>query len=292
MSNRDLREQMADFYGDKSMSPATADRLVSLAEADRGGHALTPAKHPGRWLHGLVGLAAGIAITLLAAPLFNVKDGGASESIIEGNPTDRTTLVEGPLNSIVEPVRAAVSGCKGCAKVVETGEGFCCGKGRSFGVPMTSKKLYAALVGHRIDATPDAKYPCKACLKLLKTHGRCDHRALVIGKRYQSPVSYRLAKGSPTPDDFLVVSPSQCEGCRSAYHKNGRCDSCHVGFVAGRVYDQEADYVAALAAYKTLAEAVELTSQCESCAVAKVTDGRCEGCNVGFKDGQMITNNG
>ena len=45
---------------------------------------------------------------------------------------------------------ALAGGCKGCAKVAKSGDGFCCGKGKAFGVKLSSKKLYAALAGRTV----------------------------------------------------------------------------------------------------------------------------------------------
>lgn len=293
MSNRDLRQHMAEFYSDKSMSPEAVDRLVSLAEASRGDRTgRLVHRGPARLLYGVVGVAAGVAMTLLAVPLFNSQSGASSNPTAENDPIVRPMLVEGPSNSVVQPVRAVAGGCKGCEKVVTTGEGFCCGKGRCFGVPMTSKKLHAALVGHKIDASTASTSPCRDCLKSLKSYGKCDHRSLVIGKEYGSPVSYRLAKGTPAAEEFVAPSSTPCKGCKIAFAEDGRCDSCNVGFVAGRMYEQEEDHRAALHAYKTLAKAAKVATKCEGCAIAIVTDGRCAGCNVSFKDGIQVAQDG
>lgn len=182
---------------------------------------------------------------------------------------------------------ALADGCKGCQKVATSGEGFCCGKGKAFGVALKSEKLHAALVGQKIDAAMAAKCPCKDCKKALKNNGKCDHCKLVAGKMYQSSVSYALAKGAPMSAELVVACPERCKRCKAAFKESGRCDKCGVGFAAGRMYDNAEDYEAALVAYKTLTKAAEVAAKCESCAVAMVTDGKCEHCKVSFKDGSV-----
>lgn len=85
MNKRNLRQHMADFYGDKSPSSEMADRLVALAEVDRG--RIAPAepvhgpdvvyRYPGRWLQGLVGVAASIALALSAVAYYKAQDAAA-----------------------------------------------------------------------------------------------------------------------------------------------------------------------------------------------------------------------
>lgn len=180
---------------------------------------------------------------------------------------------------------AMAGDCKGCDKFAKTGEGFCNehGKGKIFGVDLTSEKLYTTLAGQEIDA---AELKCPGCKAAAKTNGRCDHCNVGIaeGKAFHSTVSYKLAKGTP----MTAEKAAHCEACRTAFESNGRCTACNVGFVAGRAYEDESDYKAALAAHKTLALAVKTARQCEGCAVAMVTDGKCAHCKTRFKDGEKI----
>ena len=62
-------------------------------------------------------------------------------------------------------VPAMAGGCSGCAKVAESNEGFCCGKGKAFGVKMNSKKLYTALAGHKIQEDKIKCYGCEGATK-------------------------------------------------------------------------------------------------------------------------------
>lgn len=179
-------------------------------------------------------------------------------------------------------VPAMAGGCSGCAKVAKSDDGFCCGKGKAFGVKVSSKKLYAALAGHKIDAK-DIK--CPGCKKAAKTNGSCEHCGVAAanGKFYHSKVSYVLAKGKP----MSAKEAGHCSGCVSAHKSNAFCAGCNAGFVAGRVFRGKDVHQAALAAFKTLTKAAEAATKCEACAVAMVTDGKCAHCNVAFKDGKM-----
>ena len=187
---------------------------------------------------------------------------------------------------------ALAGGCKGCSKVAKSGEGFCCGKGMAFGVEIGSKKLHAALVGNKVDPAQAEKCPCDDCKKAFKTNGKCDKCKFVAGKLYQSPVSYALAKGTTISAELVAACPKRCGQCKTAHKNNGRCEHCGVGFVAGRMYDNAEDHEAALLAYKTLTKAAKIAKKCVDCAIALVTDGTCEGCNVSFKNGKVASNTG
>lgn len=131
MSKHDLRQHVADFYGDKSLSSPAVARLVSLAEADRGervGEVIH--RRRGRWLFSMIGVAAGVALTLLAAPLFRVQDDAArnpadiaSLLVVEKDSTGGSELVNGPSNSghqlvpRLVAVNFQVDGCPAAARM-------------------------------------------------------------------------------------------------------------------------------------------------------------------------------
>lgn len=190
-----------------------------------------------------------------------------------------TLVASVALFSAAVPVMAG--GCSGCAKIAKGSDGFCCGKGKAFGVRMNSKKLYAALAGHKIEK--DA-IKCAGCKKAAKTDGRCEHCGVgaADGKFFHSKVSYALAKGKP----ISTEQAKQCSSCATAHKSNGFCTGCNAGFVAGRMFKGKDNYDAALAAHGTLVKATEASKKCEACAVAMVTDGKCAHCNVTFQDGK------
>lgn len=183
---------------------------------------------------------------------------------------------------LVAPAQAGPK-CSGCKEIADAGQGFCddCGTGEIYGVGLSFKRLYEALVGEDVDIS---KLECDACKVAAKDNGRCDkcNLALANGKAYKSPVAHALAKGAPVDPD----KASPCESCATALSKNGFCTGCNVGFVVNRMFKEKADYEVALAAQKTLKNAAE--TKCESCAVAMVTDGECAQCKVTFKDGKKV----
>lgn len=182
---------------------------------------------------------------------------------------------------------AMAGGCKGCAKVAKTGEGFCCGKGKSFGVDLASKKLHAVLVGHTFDVE---KIHCPGCKTAAETGGSCEHCKVhaADGKFFHSAVAYALAKGKFMSAELVAACPDRCKGCTTAHSEGGWCDKCNVGFVASRMFESKAVHTVALAAYTVLKEAVAVAKKCELCAIAMVTDGTCDACNVKFKDGKAV----
>lgn len=182
---------------------------------------------------------------------------------------------------LVSVTPALAGGCAGCSKVAKVGEGFCCGKGKIYGVKLSSKKLYAALAGHKID---DEAIKCAGCKAAAKSNGRCEHCGVgaADGKLFHSKPSHALAKGTVVS----AAKAAHCDACLLAFKINGYCSGCDSGFVAGRMFKGKEEYKAALAAHKTLVDASAASKKCEACAVAMVTDGKCEQCNVSFKDGR------
>lgn len=189
---------------------------------------------------------------------------------------------------LVANAPALAGGCKGCAKVAKASDGFCCGKGKAFGVDLTSKQLHAALVGYAVEAD---KIRCPGCKVAMKTSGSCDYCKVIAadGKFYRSHVAAVLAKGSPVTEELIAACPQRCEGCKVAFKNGGKCEKCGVGFVAGRMFTGKDLYTAAQHAFKTLTKAASLAKDCEACAVAMVTNGTCEKCKVRFENGKKAS---
>ncbi len=189
--------------------------------------------------------------------------------------------VAGVIAAVGAGAPAMAGGCEGCDLVAKKGEGFHCGKGLVYGVELTSKKLFEALAGQKVEAD---KIKCPGCKYATKTNGICSHCKVGAagGKLYHSMLSHKLAKGLR----YSEKKVSLCGGCKTAYRQHGRCTGCNVGFVSKRMFKDQADYDVALAARKTLVAAVEVSKKCETCAVAMVTDGKCAKCNISFKDGK------
>lgn len=104
-----------------------------------------------------------------------------------------------------------------------------------FGVVIESDGLRTALAGFELETE---KVRCPACQKAIKTNGKCEHCKIgvVNGKAYRSPVSSRLAKGTPMPAELVAACPKRCDECKTAHKENGFCEHCGVGFVADRMY--------------------------------------------------------
>lgn len=160
-----------------------------------------------------------------------------------------------------------------------------------FGVEVTSDKLRAALAGFEMN---EKSVRCPGCRAALKNDGTCEHChvSMAHGKAYRSPVAYALAKGTPMPAELVAACPKRCDQCKTMHKENGFCTACNVGFVADRMYSNEEDYRAAVAAHETLAKAAKAAESCEACAVALVTDGTCDQCKVQFKDGKVAKHTG
>ena len=173
--------------------------------------------------------------------------------------------------------------------MARVGHGSCCGKSMAFGVKLASQKLYKALAGRAITAPEAAKCPCPDCQKSADGKGSCDRCKFTGGKMYNSGVAYALAKGQPMPSELVAACPDRCELCVTAHKKNGRCEKCGVGFVADRMFEKKADYLAAVEAYKTLEKAATTAKHCEHCATAMVTDGSCTKCKVKFENGRVVS---
>jgi len=180
-------------------------------------------------------------------------------------------------------------GCKGCSKAAQSGHGPCCGKGKAFGVALASQKLYDALAGQDVSASDVENCSCPNCKTAASCQGCCDQCMFAGGKKYASQVAYRLAKGKPMPAELVAACPKRCDECKTAHAKNGKCKKCGVGFVADRMFENDSDYQAALAALQLIEKAAKTAKHCEQCAVAMVTDGRCDKCNVSYKNGRMAS---
>ncbi|MCZ6684130.1 MAG: hypothetical protein O7B26_13200 [Planctomycetota bacterium] len=196
--------------------------------------------------------------------------------------TLRATLTALALFAFVTP---AIGGeeCT-CKDIKKTGAGWCseCKGGAMYGVKLTSAKLYEALQGKKVKDVEKMK--CAGCKTAATKGGTCKHCKVAFhdGKSFHSPVSATLAKGKKVEPDKI-----KCKGCKSASTKGGGfCTGCDAGIVKGLSFKGKDDFKAAKNAMTTLTKAAKTVSDCEACAVAMVTDGKCAACKVQFKDGK------
>jgi hypothetical protein len=142
--------------------------------------------------------------------------------------------------------------------------------------------MYDALDAHGHAIDPQ-RITCKTCLIGIESDGYCP--ACRIGyiqrKAYLSRLTYYVAKGS-------VISASRltCDRCLSHCGRTGWCDTCSVGIVGNVAHGDRADFDALAEEYGKVVSAVSKLDQCESCAVASLTNGRCIPCRVVFENGE------
>lgn len=167
-----------------------------------------------------------------------------------------------------------------CPDMKATSVAWCahCKDGKAFGQDVKSEKLVTALSGKEVK---EADLKCADCKAVLKAGGTCTKCKITYlnGKQYQSPVAASLAKGT-----LLDKAKVTCAGCKALPEKGGICPQCGAAVFSGMVFKGKEDYDKAVRANSILATAV--TTKCEDCAVAIVTDGKCEKDKATYKDGR------
>ncbi|MBU0638008.1 MAG: hypothetical protein KKB50_04025 [Planctomycetes bacterium] len=178
----------------------------------------------------------------------------------------------------------ALADCKACS-VAKIDGGWCdgCGAGYVAGVKIGSKKLYDALAAKEIKA--DAM-SCKGCKGAYDKNGQCGHCQVgfVDKQAYRSRVAYHLALGQ-AKDPAKI----KCDSCKLAAKSHGWCGGCQVGLAGNRAYKDKQEYESAVKAHEILVAAAKAAEKCEACAVAMVTDGKCQAHDLKFADGKPET---
>ena len=176
-------------------------------------------------------------------------------------------------------VTASVHGDCTCA-VAKVKNGWCrdCKVGYFDGVKLKHEKLLSALKGRAVDIRA---LKCESCRKALASDGFCKecNAGFVNKARYTSWVAYRLARGE-TRDTSKIT----CSSCQSNAKDSGWCDSCKLGMVGPRAFEDKVGFKWAERARAVLVSAA--SADCEQCAVAMVSNGRCDACNTQFKGGK------
>lgn len=183
-----------------------------------------------------------------------------------------------------------------CAAAKASGSGWCadCKMGYAFGQKTRSRSVYDTLQGRLMSEEDMKKCDCAACKTAYAKDGACEacHVRFVHHTMYSSNVAAALAVGEPVGKDTAM-----CAKCKAAVEKNGLekmaqqsgwCDGCKAGFVAGRKYATKEAFDAAKKALGLVRSAIEAADHCEGCAVAILTDGKCDDCKVSFKNGEMV----
>ena len=150
-----------------------------------------------------------------------------------------------------------------------------CGVGYFAGVKLKSQDVLEALKGRTVEG---GEIKCGACKTAYASDGVCTHCSVVFAdkKVYHSSVAHRLAKGKAKDVEGIA-----CPSCSRNAAGSGWCDTCKVGMVGNLAFKDKKEFEQAAEARKTLLAAAG--SKCEKCAVARVTDGKCDACKVEYK---------
>lgn len=179
--------------------------------------------------------------------------------------------------------------CKGCETIKAAGEGFCdhCGGGMIYGLKVKSKKLYDALAGDGAKLAKVKESKCAGCKSAAAEDGACAHCDVFVanGKVYKSKTAQILGRSKLVSSKML----ERCGGCATAAKDNGSCTGCDAHFVGNHKYKSKSFQEAALTALKTVKAAIKDAAHCENCALARVADASCKGCDVTFKNGKPVS---
>lgn len=180
----------------------------------------------------------------------------------------------------LQPTPAAQCNCV----QARTTNGWCsaCRVGYVAGLKIPSLLMYDALDahGHAIDPK---RMTCTSCRKALATDGFCNdcRMGFIKRKAYLSRLTYYVAKGT-----VVTESDINCARCRSHLGTTGWCDDCQRGIVGNIAHTNRFDFDSLAEEYRRLAAAVARIKECESCAVAGLTNGRCMTCRKVFENGE------
>jgi hypothetical protein len=152
-------------------------------------------------------------------------------------------------------------------------------------VQIRSRFLYEVLDAHGHDIIP-AKVTCEICRKALQTDGYCpDHKmGFVHGEAYMSPLTYHLARARK-----IDPSTINCGVCRKHTRGIGWCERDRVGIAGYFAVDDRQEFGELEKAYAILLAAVDMSSKCERCAGAMITDGYCSIHRVKFENGRPVS---
>ena len=184
------------------------------------------------------------------------------------------------------PTKSVSEACT-CVRARQDNE-WCkhCDLGYVAGIKISSKLLFEEIDAHGHDIRPES-IECKTCQVALKFSGFCKkcRMGFVQGQAYLSPLTYQLAKG--TKKSLGEMSCTKCKKNAAAY---GWCGTCNTGMVGHVAITNKTDYAKAVAAYDILKSAVRALARCEMCAISIIYDGRCDRCNLSYRNGSKVAN--
>lgn len=186
---------------------------------------------------------------------------------------------------VMWPTQTSGAACRCGVFRLEGGWCSACEIGYLAGVRIESELLFEVLDAHGHDIDPRA-IRCGICKEAIESDSFCDKcRIGWIGKRaYMSRLTYHLTKG-----ETRVLASIKCATCNEGAAKGGWCEKCRVGMIGNVAITDKADFDRALKEYRRLLVAVRLSSHCEMCAVALMSNGTCTMCKKTYKDGEIIS---
>ena len=159
--------------------------------------------------------------------------------------------------------------------------GWCpsCLVGYVAGVKIKSEMLFETIDAHGHDILP-ASFKCPLCQAALRTNGYCSRcrMGFVDQKAYLSPLTYYIATGR-----VVDRSKLSCERCRTNSGTRGWCDQCKVGMMGSVAIESRTEFDKAKIEFDRLLRAVRMLAECETCATALMTGGRCTKCKISYK---------
>jgi len=162
--------------------------------------------------------------------------------------------------------------------------GWCsrCRVGYVAGLKVPSLLMYDALDAHGHTIDPE-RMTCPTCRHAIETDGFCATCRIgyIARKAWLSRLTYYVAKGT-----VVKLEDINCPRCRAHHGAVGWCDECKLGIVGNIEHSDRQSFDALAEEFRRLLAAVARIKECETCAVASLTNGRCMTCRKVFENGE------
>lgn len=174
---------------------------------------------------------------------------------------------------------AAWADCSSCTANAKT-DGWCdkCKVGYYDGVKLTFRPAYDVLQPVAADKLAEK---CAGCKKAAASNGTCDqcHIRFIDKQGYKSWVAVHFAGA-----ERFDAEKSKCDDCKRSKAAYRSCRACGANVIGNRSFKDVKAFEAALPARMALQSAS--ATKCEGCAVAVLTNGKCEKCKLEYANGQ------
>jgi hypothetical protein len=127
-----------------------------------------------------------------------------------------------------------------------------------------------------VPAHPPPKHSGCACVTLKRTGGFClpCKAGYIADLRITSAV---VIEALDTHGHIFIADSLECPSCRRAAARNGRCTTCHRGFVGNKIYASKITY------YLALGQPIEgVRPSCAKCRSTSGSTGWCTECKKGW----------